>query len=217
MAMTFMADWRNQCWAGTKMCLSEDTGLSRNTMPKAITGLDDREAIVIVRPFGQNLEAVVFLPLYERFAKLSLGQRQSRENARFDVGAALRRAQLDRDRYALELQAIREPIAYQSPETARIPCPETHQSGNWLQGRTEDGSEGDVGNPWDYPCGCGQPIYNHPISDHEPQLAFDAADHGNDDTPTSRDDDYGEFEPQWTNEDELAFRDVGTRQPRSGW
>lgn len=111
MCMTMTADWRSLQWTGTITKLHQDTGIARSVVTKTVELLAASGAIVIVRPFGQNREGLVELPLYEALVKLSRRQHESRQSARPDVFAI-----------AQQSRAIRESKERHSLTSPRNPC-----------------------------------------------------------------------------------------------
>jgi biotin operon repressor len=160
--LTLDADWRSECWTGTKKELAEDTLMSRNTVAKAIEELEDKGAIEILEPFKQGPESrgIVLLPLYEDMVKLSKGQIESRNSARFDPGP---NAQQTRSKRAANAQQTR------SSEHLRVVDQEVPDlRGVWLRGKGEVEDSGGPEDPKILCEMCREPVLGHPFSDHEP-------------------------------------------------
>lgn len=159
--LTLTVSKRDLRWRGSMSDIREDTGLSRNTIPKLIDELIQKGWVVEDRPFRQGGSAILSLPRCETMIRLHPAHRRSLESARFDspeIAPPLPNDRVD----------IKRPLS----NGARSTCDDSESPGIWLQGDEGDSDPDDL----DWCLICKAPTKGHPfVEDHEPQSALQAA------------------------------------------
>jgi DNA-binding Lrp family transcriptional regulator len=165
MNMTMGADWRSTEWQGSYKAISNDTGLSRNTVTKAVAKLEAKGCIIVREPFrqGEFGEAVVELPLYPQMVKMTLAQQEARSES----------ARVRAETNAQQTRTNRAANAQPSRTLTRLPdsdqdLRETRGSRHKGNGEVQDFQVSEAACRL---CVCGEPVEGHPFSDHEPMEA----------------------------------------------
>jgi hypothetical protein len=158
---TLAASKRDLRWRGSMAEINEDTGISRNTIPKLIDELIQKGWVVKDRPFRHGGGGILSLPRYEMMIRLHPAQRRSIESAR--SGISEKDPTLTNDRVD---------IGHALSNPARSTCDDSGSPGIWLQGDEGDPDPDEL----DWCLYCRGPIKGHPfVEDHEPQSALQAS------------------------------------------